>query len=294
MFIAVPREVFLGLFRGMGGREDDRSAPLSLEEERDYVSNFGTCPDTTSYLWTLLHTETAMLDKKARPIHLLQALKMMKVYSNEDDLCKGLRQDGGKQVSKKTLRKWAWTVIHAIADLVGPVIHEKFDKRFDGAPPGVDKVQCFDGVHCRTQEPRPLWSGNFSFKSNGAGLAYQLGTSWRGDINHLEGPFICSTPDDNIFRQEIINELEIGEVCEGDRLYRDKIPEVFRRDHSDESRIIARRFRARHEVANSRLKRLKCLATDFRHGNEKHSDAFRAAAVITQLEIETGKPLFEI
>ena len=50
---------------------------------------------------------------------------------------------------------------------------------------------------------------------------------------------------------------------------------------------------ARHETVNN-LKNFACLRIPFRHGVAKHAAAFRAVAVITQLLIEYGEPLYKV
>jgi hypothetical protein len=52
--------------------------------------------------------------------------------------------------------------------------------------------------------------------------------------------------------------------------------------------------RARHETVNKRFKQFGCLHERFRHDAAKHGDVFRAVAVITQLAIENGEPLFGV
>ena len=54
------------------------------------------------------------------------------------------------------------------------------------------------------------------------------------------------------------------------------------------------RVRARHETLNGRLKTWGILSQVFRHHITMHGDVFRACAVVTQLTIENGEPLFEV
>lgn len=49
-----------------------------------------------------------------------------------------------------------------------------------------------------------------------------------------------------------------------------------------------------HKHINEQMKNFNCLANRFNHGIEKHSAAFRAVAVITQLSIETGEPMIDM
>ena len=54
------------------------------------------------------------------------------------------------------------------------------------------------------------------------------------------------------------------------------------------------RVRARHETLNGRLKTWGILSQVFRHSILRHGDVLRACAVVTQLTIEDGEPLFEV
>ena len=54
------------------------------------------------------------------------------------------------------------------------------------------------------------------------------------------------------------------------------------------------RARARHETLNGRLKNWGILSQFFRHYIMTHGDVFRACAVVTQLTVENGEPLFEV
>jgi hypothetical protein len=54
------------------------------------------------------------------------------------------------------------------------------------------------------------------------------------------------------------------------------------------------RVRARHETLNGRLKNWGILSQVYRHVIMKHGDVFQACAVVTQLTVENGEPLFEV
>ena len=55
-----------------------------------------------------------------------------------------------------------------------------------------------------------------------------------------------------------------------------------------------KRVASRHETVNCHLKLFKCLVEAFRQRISKHAACFHAVAVITQLAIESGEPLFEV
>jgi hypothetical protein len=144
----------------------------------------------------------------------------------------------------------------------------------------------------------PVWFGH---KFKGAGLRYEVGLSIiGGDIVWLNGPFPCGQMNDmQIFRDFGMKDaLEEGERVEADDGYAALDPEYVKTRssplHSIEMRDVRNSIRARHETVNKRLKQWGVLREVFRHDSSKHSMCFRAVAVLTQLSIENGEPLFPI
>jgi len=54
------------------------------------------------------------------------------------------------------------------------------------------------------------------------------------------------------------------------------------------------RVRSRHETLNGRLKNWGILQQVFRHDISLHGSVFRACAVLTQLMLENGEPLYAV
>ena len=54
------------------------------------------------------------------------------------------------------------------------------------------------------------------------------------------------------------------------------------------------RVRAHHEMLNGQLKNWGILSQVFCHHIMMHGDVFWACAVVTQLTVENGEPLFEV
>ena len=52
--------------------------------------------------------------------------------------------------------------------------------------------------------------------------------------------------------------------------------------------------RRRHETINKRFKQFGVLKQVYRHDLRDHGDVFRSVAVITQLAIDNGEPLFAV
>jgi hypothetical protein len=162
----------------------------------------------------------------------------------------------------------------------------------DTSNPG-EKRRSVDAVDCSTYERKPFWNGNYSFKFNGPGVRYEVIVD-DGNIIRIDGPYRAGIRDDTIFEEGAMKELVPGEKCKGDKLYRNQLPEVFTNEMTLDGHFVAKNKRARHETANARLKRWGVLSNKFRHKDwDKHGDAFRAVAIITQLEIENGMPLFK-
>jgi hypothetical protein len=52
--------------------------------------------------------------------------------------------------------------------------------------------------------------------------------------------------------------------------------------------------RARHETVNGRFKHWNVLRNMYRHDRNNHYMCFGAVAAITQIELQTGMPLFDV
>jgi hypothetical protein len=52
--------------------------------------------------------------------------------------------------------------------------------------------------------------------------------------------------------------------------------------------------RSRHESCNKRFKEWEILNQVFRHGVDKHRDVFLAVAALTQINIRSGNPLWQV
>jgi len=91
--------------------------------------------------------------------------------------------------------------------------------------------------------------------------------------------------------------LEPGERVEADEGYRghpDKIKCPGNDANPAENRAMQGRVRARHKMLNRRPKNWGILSQVYRHHIMTHGDVFRACAVVTQLTIHDGEPLFEV
>ena len=83
---------------------------------------------------------------------------------------------------------------------------------------------------------------------------------------------------------------------EADKGYRGHVDKVKGpgNDFTSKNSEMQGRVRARHETLNGRLKNWGILSQVYRHNVLQHGMVFRACAVVTQLTIENGEPLFEV
>lgn len=141
----------------------------------------------------------------------------------------------------------------------------------------------------------------YSYKYKAAGLRYLVAVSiCSSDIVYLAGPYLPGMYNDlMIFRMcGIKDELEQREKVEADDGYSGDHPGYCicpkgYATRTDQKKLTGR-VRMRHEHINERMKNFQCLSLRFRHSVEQHSACFRAVAVLTQLAIESGKPMIDM
>ena len=97
-----------------------RRLGTSFMESRRFRDFFGASSAITMILWDLL-VEHRLVPRKGKIKHLLWALYFMKVYASESATCSVLGGSRGA-IDPKTLRKWVWPFIYAIADLFSEVV----------------------------------------------------------------------------------------------------------------------------------------------------------------------------
>jgi DDE superfamily endonuclease len=160
-----------------------------------------------------------------------------------------------------------------------------------------------DGTDFRIYEWKPFWSGWYSHKFRGPGLRYEVGLCIRtGWIVWVHGPFPCGKWSDlTIFRKALKFMLPPGEKVHADLGYigePSRVVSPLQVDVHDlpgkEAQDIAASVRARHETVNKRFKQFEILKRVFRHDVQHHQPAFGACAVITQMAIERGEPLYKV
>lgn len=163
---------------------------------------------------------------------------------------------------------------------------------------GNDALTGVDG----TDFPFPASGRDFySYKYKKSGLRYEVGVSIeRGDLVWINGPHEPGIwPDISIFRNSMLSQLEEGERVVADRGYFGECPQYCKcpgHITSDEdTAAMEGAVRNRTETINKRFKQWGIMKQCFRKRSvDKHGKAFRAVAVMTQLAIENGEPLFQL
>jgi hypothetical protein len=165
-----------------------------------------------------------------------------------------------------------------------------------------DCTMTIDGTDFRIPQKGIAKKGNAFASHKYAGksaLRYELGVDiLAGNLVWIQGPYPAGKYSDIvIFNKALTHFLEPGERVEADKGYRG-YPEKIKCPANDanpaENRGMQGKARARHETFNGRLKTWGILSQVYRHNIMSHGDVFRACAVVTQLTVANGEPLFEV
>lgn len=277
--MAHTRESFMDLGNNIMGRTKAVQARTALER---FKATFGTSPQVCSLLWDMI--DRTWMPNGSRPVHLLWALMLLKLYCAESVL------SALANAHEQTFRKWAWIFVDAIADLQYSVI--VWENRFKDDI-GNECLVSVDGTDFMIYQWGKFWKGWFSHKFKGPGLRYEVGLCIRtGEIVWIHGPFPCGKwADLTIFRYGLKKMLRRGEKVQADKGYRGE-PEcvVLPTGVND----LGQQVRGRHETVNRRFKQFAILHRTFRHELAKHQSVFTAIAVVTELALETGEPLYGV
>ena len=151
-----------------------------------------------------------------------------------------------------------------------------------------------DGTDFRIKNPG---EGFFSYKFRAPGIRYEVGIALQsGNIVWLSPGYPASSHDISIFREGLKYVLkDCGEMAVADQGYQG---EPFQIELPHEGPRQWRRFKAearsRHETCNNRFKKWAVLGNRFRHDAIFHTYCFTAVAVLTELGIQNGHPLYQI
>ena len=120
-----------------------------------------------------------------------------------------------------------------------------------------------------------------------------------GEIVWINGPYEPGIWNDlTIFRNALLSELGDGERVEADDGYRGEAPRYVKCPKSIGSVELTATMEAfvrrRQETVNKRFKQWGILKQVYRGDTAKHGQPFRVCAIVTQLAIENGEPLFQV
>lgn len=156
-----------------------------------------------------------------------------------------------------------------------------------------------DGTDFRIEEPTKFDRTWFSHKYKKAAVKYEVALDMDGHIVWINGPFRGSENDLAIFRRGLLHHIPAGKLVIADRGYRGEAVISFPNPADDDNvKDFKSAVMARHETVNKRFKDFEILRATFRHNNGdplgNHGPIFKAIAVITQVKLEEGEPLFDV
>jgi hypothetical protein len=141
----------------------------------------------------------------------------------------------------------------------------------------------------------------YSHKYQKSGLRYEVATSLiHGELVWINGPYECGKwPDISIFRNSLMSHLSEGERVEADDGYIGECPQHVKcpgHITGDPTSLpMQADMRKRHETINMRFKQWGILKQVFRSKRlYRHGKVFRAVAILTQIAISNGEPLFQV
>jgi hypothetical protein len=179
-------------------------------------------------------------------------------------------------------------------------------KRFDEDDSEIFIISV-DGTDCAIWEPKhgklPKDKKFFSKKKNRAGVKYLVAISVYGaQCVFIDGPLEAGRYNDiEAFRKNLKGKIRAGKKAVVDGGFPPN-PNSKKELNmlalprpgygGKEFQNFKARVRCRHETFNSRLKFYSCLSQLFRHGMDKHGEAFTAICVTVQYEMDNGAPIY--
>ena len=242
--------------------------------------------------------------------YFMMAIHLLACYPTEDEAESTFAKCPFVQPCKETWSHWVWTIIANISALMPEVI--VWPSKWDNPDADTDDETIFiftvDGIHCLIEEPTlgdfaKNWKF-YSHKFHAAGLDYEVGISiFEQKCVWINGPYGAGKNDVSVFRhklkpllQQARENSQVKHRGIADRGYRGEraLLSVPSSMDTPEVRYFKQRALSRHENFNGRLKNFDCLEERFRHSIKKHKHCFNSCAVIVQLQLENGSPLFVV
>ncbi|CAB9516751.1 hypothetical protein SEMRO_804_G204910.1 [Seminavis robusta] len=259
-----------------------------------FKQHFGMKPETVADCWLLLRESNdpdIRLEKKAKPKHLLIAIRHLFKYHTEADLASFFNIK-----TEKTVRKWAKLYVKRISRLLPDLIGTLHDNH-----EGLILFMSIDGVHCPIEEPRP-WSKKWSSHKFGGkpALNYEFGVlTHKPQLGWIHGPTKPGEMNDLVvFRDKLKGELPADTRVLADDIYQSEREYVSTKNDLDPKPIskFKDRVLSRHENFNQRVKCFGILKHKFRHRGfpseemllEHHRQATHAVCALVQLQLNNG------
>ena len=264
---------------------------------------------TTSIQKARVDAHIQKVGKEKFIAYYFMAIHLLACYPTEDEAESAFSKSPFGPC-KETWSHWAWKIVANISALKRQVI--VWPKKWNNPDGDTENETIFiftvDGVHCRIEEPTlGDFEKNkkfFSHKFHSAAVDYEIGISiFEQKCIWVNGPYGAGKNDVSVFRHKLKPQLEEARKSSGidhrgiaDRGYRGEsdLLSVPSSQDTPEVRYFKQRALLRHENFNGRLKNFDCLEERFRHSIKKHKQCFKACAVIVQLQLENGSPLFVV
>jgi hypothetical protein len=281
------------------------------EEGRNFLALFGCRPEIVLELWNRL-ANGDLIPQNGTMTHLLWTLCFCKTYAKWKTMEKITGHD------PKTLRKWIKAFFDNIELLEGDIVSALHAMMFNAgsfmAHIFVVKIlwknrkkgdilnDCLVSVDCVDFRipfhGRRFHTHKWKF---GSGLRYEVAVGiLSGDVVWISGPYEPGIWNDiSIFRNGLLSMLEEGERIEADDGYRGAAPRYVKcprsmGHHGGSTEAMQAIVRRRHESVNKRFNQWMILKSIYRGDIRNHGQLFRTVAIITQLAIENGEPLFSV
>ncbi len=177
-----------------------------------------------------------------------------------------------------------------------------FESKLGAHDVGNGCLMTINGTNYRILQKGAARKGNAfgSFKYAGkSALRYKLGVDILArNLIWVSGPYPAGKYTGiAIFNSVLANYLKPGERVEADNGYVGR-PDKIKCPNNDcnpaENRVMQGIARSRHETLNGWLKVWGILGNVYRHDIRDHGTVFYVCAVITQLAVANGEPLFEV
>ena len=282
-----------------GEKRQTCSKALSLERFR---AHYGVDPRAIKALTRLMKTYCPSFQLDL--VHLFMTMCWLRLYEVENVMAG--RWQYGEKFCRETVRTYA-REIRKLKDTVINFDHLSPACKF--APLDNKHIPCYE-FRC---SPSSKW---WSHKLNGPGVGFEVVTNPtdKGLMMWASGPYPAATHNLTCFRggtkndqdnwreSSLYNNMPDGLRLVADSAYAGQFDKVTTtmQAHDQKTKELFARMKSMQETIFSRFSSFRVLSNGFRHGKntddklEKIGLSFDAIAVLIQLDIQTGRPLFDV